>query len=91
MQAQNIGALTTVHVSGVEDGTQAWVVSEKQYFTLDKFSNLLPDGINIVAPLTGSPIAGNAGARWIRSCCTFRGPGLANPVNPLQPVLGLLK
>jgi len=62
----NLIALSQIWVWQIDDGSTAWVVSEKTDFTLDKFSGLTADGVNTIAPIAGAPIAGSAGARWIR-------------------------
>lgn len=61
----NLGELATVHVAPLVDGTSAYVSSVPGYFTLEKNSGLPGNGLTIIEPLPGSPIAGAANARWI--------------------------
>jgi len=70
----SIGELQTVHVAELQEGVWAWVQDAGggvgAYFTLVKsLAAPVPvaDGVNVVAPLSGSPVAGAANARWFRS------------------------
>src|SRR5277367_4646972 len=60
----DLGELSTVHVSQLEEGANAWVESAGDYWILEKNSGA-PVGPGILAPLGGSPSAGAANARWI--------------------------
>src|SRR6185369_1594482 len=63
----NIANLTQQICSELQDGCLAWCVQEGAMFVLVKNAgNTLPDGSTIVAPISGAPSAGNAGARWLR-------------------------
>jgi hypothetical protein len=61
-----IQALADIHVAELEDGCWAFVDSVRAYFALLKNSGAVADGITIIVPNAGSPIAGAAGARWFR-------------------------
>jgi hypothetical protein len=58
------GELSTVHVSGVAEGANAWVDSVSAYYTLVKNFVGTPPA-SAVLPLAGSPNAGAAGAVWV--------------------------
>lgn len=60
------GELSTVHVAEIQEGANAWVDTIATYFTLQKSSGL-SGGQNVIVPLSGSPNAGAALARWVRS------------------------
>lgn len=66
-------ALADVHVAELDEGTEAWVSSVAILYRLFKSSALAPNGTTVIAPATGSPIAGAAGARWIRQAGTGNG------------------
>jgi hypothetical protein len=79
----NIGELQTVHVAELVDGVWAYVVDAGggvgAYFALAK--SIAPpvpvsDGVNVVAPIVGSPVAGGANARWFRSAISPVGPSV---------------
>jgi hypothetical protein len=61
----NLGILATLHVAEFNDGANVWVVSENCPFVLSKSSGQAVTA-DIISPLSGSPIAGAANARWIR-------------------------
>jgi hypothetical protein len=64
LSVADVGELSTVHVSGVAEGANAWVDSVSAYYTLVKnFQGPVP--ANAVLPLAGSPNAGAAGAVWL--------------------------
>lgn len=63
----NLEALALVHAAEIGDGSLAWVESLKTYYSLDKFSGLPADGINVIEIAPGAPRAGvSPTARWIR-------------------------
>ncbi len=62
----SVAALADIHVSEYQDGTNAWVSAENEYFTLEVGSAATPS-VNIIKPTAGSPIAGLDNARWIRN------------------------
>jgi hypothetical protein len=77
----DLGELSTVHVSGVAEGANAWVESTKTYYTLQKnFTGAPPMGS--VAPLGGSPSAGAASALWVPQA-TGGGSGPSASANQL--------
>lgn len=61
----DLAALTQLHVATLEDGCLTWVTSKNAYYVLQKASGQTPDGVTILEPLPGSPIAGADSARWI--------------------------
>lgn len=96
----DLSALAEVYAAEVEDGSNVWVTSANDYFTMHKNSGAPPDGVSIIAPLPGAPIAGNANARWIKivpggsvnsvtATLPIVSSGGANPniaINPATPV-----
>lgn len=67
MSVNTLGDLSCLHVAELDDGCEVYVRSESQYYTLDKTSGATADGATVIAPLSGSPIAGFANARWLSS------------------------
>lgn len=65
-----LGELTTLQCAELSDGCSVWVVDQNDYFTLIKLCTLTVDNGNVLAPISGSPVAGVAGARWVRSSMT---------------------
>lgn len=63
---ENIAAIDQVHVAELHSGTFLWAEAEGQSYVLYKSSTATPDGVNVIAPIQGSPVAGASGARWIR-------------------------
>lgn len=60
-----LGDLVTLHIAELIDGTSVWVASDLAYWTLEKNSGATVNS-TVLAPLSGSPIAGGSNARWIR-------------------------
>lgn len=75
-------ALADIHVAELDDGVVAYVQSTKQYFDLDKFSGAAANGVSVIIPNIGSPIAGAANARWILAVGAVGPPGSPGPVGP---------
>jgi hypothetical protein len=61
----SLAALADIHVAEIDDGVLAYVQSLTAFYVLEKASGAAPNGVTIIAPNQGSPIAGAAGARWI--------------------------
>lgn len=61
----NLGELATVWINSLQEGANAWVASEGDYWTLEKNSGAAV-GANVIAPLSGAPSAGALNARWLR-------------------------
>jgi hypothetical protein len=80
LTVNDLGELSTVHVSGVDEGANAWVETDGFYWILEKSSGV-PVGPGVIAPLPGSPIAGAPNARWIRQ---VTGGGSADPAAVLE-------
>lgn len=66
IRVTSLTMLQLVYVAELDQGTNAWVDSEGCYFVLDKSSGATT-GPDVVAPISGSPIAGAGNARWIRT------------------------
>jgi hypothetical protein len=62
----SLAQLADVHVARWDDGTPAWVIDQATVYFLRKASAAVANGFSIIAPNAGSPIAGAAGARWLR-------------------------
>lgn len=62
----SIDGLRVVHVAEFQDGTTAWVIDQEAKFVLELHSGATADGLSIVEPIAGSPIAGYPDARWVR-------------------------
>src|SRR5277367_316522 len=73
----DLGELSTLHVSAITEGANVWVESEGDYWTLEKASGAVV-GVNVIAPLGGSPIAGAPNARWVRQAGEGGGGGTGN-------------
>jgi hypothetical protein len=67
--ASSVGDLRCHPVAPLSDGTRAYVQGVKSQFYLDKTNGGSDDGVNILEPLAGNPIAGAADARWILCSC----------------------
>lgn len=61
----SIAALRDIHVAELDDGTLAYVQALTSFFVLEKSNGGVDNGVTIIAPNAGSPIAGAAGARWV--------------------------
>jgi hypothetical protein len=61
----NEAALSQVHVAELRDGANAWITSRQRYAILYKSSTLTPDGVDVIAPISGSPIAGGPQTVWV--------------------------
>lgn len=70
----DLDSLTKIHVAELDDGCLAWVSSRRAYYILEKSSNLTPSGTDILAPISGSPIAGSPGALWVLEGILSFGP-----------------
>jgi hypothetical protein len=81
----SLAALADIHVAELDDGVIAYVQSTKQYFDLDKVSGAVANGVTIIAPNIGSPIAGAASARWILQVGAVGPVGPQGPVGPAGP------
>lgn len=84
----DLGALALVHVSELLEGSTAWVESVGASFVLLKSSPLVPDGTTVIAPASGSPIAGNAGARWLIAGTPSATQWLLQPIWYIDPATG---
>lgn len=67
LEVATIADLSDLHVAPLTDGSTVYVISEDAQYRLYKNSGLVADGIDIVRPEVGSPIAGADNARWIRT------------------------
>lgn len=83
-----IDALADIHVAELEDGCWAFVDSVRAYFALLKNSGAVADGITIIQPNVGSPIAGAAGARWFRQATVDDSAWLDQPEWHINAVTG---
>jgi hypothetical protein len=61
----NVAELATVHVAEFEDGSTAWARDRAQEYVLQKGLGVGGNGVTIIAPIAGSPIAGAPGAVWV--------------------------
>jgi hypothetical protein len=61
----SLAALKDIHVAELDDGTLAYVQSLLSFFVLEKSNGGVDNGVSIIQPNAGSPIAGAAGARWV--------------------------
>lgn len=55
-----------LHVAELPDGQECLVLADRSFWVLNKASTLTQDGQNLLAPFSGSPIAGAATALWAR-------------------------
>lgn len=58
--------MTHIPVAPLGNGTTCFVEDSGELFLLNKNSGAAPNGTTILVPIAGNPIAGCAGARWIR-------------------------
>ena len=61
----SLAALKDIHVAELDDGTLAYVQALTSFYVLEKSNGGVDNGVTIIAPNAGSPIAGAAGARWV--------------------------
>jgi len=64
LEVATIADLSDLHVAPLTDGSTCFVLSENAQYRLYKNSGFSADGVSIVRPEVGSPIAGADNARW---------------------------
>lgn len=67
LRTATTGTLAQIHVAPLQNGTWAYVEGSDVFYYLNKTIGGTPVGS--VTPIAGSPIAGNANARWLQCPC----------------------